>query len=127
MYLANASGPLNSKISAGSSGPSTITSPLFTIWPSCAVTCLSLGIKNSFTSPSSAVITSLCLPLVSLPKETVPVISASTPASFGERASNNSATLGRPPVMSLVFDASCGILANTSPTATSWLSFTVII
>ena len=68
-----------------------------------------------------------CLPLVSLPNDTVPVTSASMPASFGERASNSSATRGRPPVMSRVFDVSCGMRASTSPTATCWPSFTVMI
>ena len=68
-----------------------------------------------------------CLPFVSLPNDTVPVTSASMPASFGERASNSSATRGRPPVMSRVFDVSCGIRASTSPTATSWPSLTVMI
>ena len=68
-----------------------------------------------------------CLPFVSLPNDTVPVTSASMPASFGERASNSSATRGRPPVMSRVFDVSCGIRASTSPTATCWPSFTVMI
>jgi hypothetical protein len=42
--------------------------------------------------------------LVSLPNETAPVTSASMPASFGERASKSSATRGRPPVMSRVFE-----------------------
>ena len=68
-----------------------------------------------------------CLPFVSLPNDTVPVTSASMPASFGERASNSSATRGRPPVMSRVFDVSCGIRASTSPTLTCWPSFTVMI
>ena len=68
-----------------------------------------------------------CLPLVSLPNETVPVTSASKPASFGERASNSSATRGKPPVISRVLEDSCGIRANTSPTPTSWPSFTVIM
>ena len=106
-------------MSTGSAGPSTIISPLFTICPSCAVISLSLGIKLSLVVPSSDVIINLCFPFVSLPKETVPVISARRPASLGDRASNNSATLGRPPVISLVLEASCGILAKTSPTATS--------
>ena len=44
-----------------------------------------------------------CLPLVSLPKLTVPVASARIAGSFGLRASNRSATRGRPPVMSRVF------------------------
>ena len=68
-----------------------------------------------------------CLPFVSLPNDTVPVTSASMPASFGERASKSSATRGRPPVMSRVFDVSCGIRASTSPTPTCWPSFTVMI
>ena len=63
-----------------------------------------------------SVITNLCFPLVSLPKETVPVISARMPASFGALASSNSATRGKPPVISLVFDDYWGILAITSPT-----------
>ena len=72
-------------------------------------------------------ITRRCLPLVSLPNDTVPVISASMPASFGERASNSSATRGRPPVMSRVLDVSCGMRASTSPTCTCWPSFTVMM
>ena len=80
----------------GSAGPSTIISPLFTTWPSCTSTCFSFGIRNSWLTPSRSVMTRRCLPLVSLPNETVPVTSASMPASFGERASNSSATRGRP-------------------------------
>ena len=91
------------------------------------MTCLSLGIKYSLPIPSKSVITKRCLPLVSLPNDTVPVTSANIPASLGERASNNSATRGRPPVISRVFDDSCGIRANTSPTPTSCPSLTVII
>ena len=59
--------------------------------------------------------TTLRLPLVSLPKETMPSISVMTANSFGLRASNSSATRGRPPVMSLVLVVSRGILAMTSP------------
>ena len=62
--------------------------------------------------------TKRCLPLVSLPKVTVPVISAMMAGSLGLRASNRSATRGRPPVMSRVLEDSCGMRANTSPTAT---------
>ncbi|MNY20636.1 hypothetical protein D3C86_1541260 [compost metagenome] len=58
------------------------------------------------------------LPLVSLPKLMVPLISARIDGSFGRRASNRSATRGRPPVMSRVFEVSCGIRATTSPTFT---------
>src|SRR5258708_31808000 len=79
-------------MSCGSAGPSTMTSPLLTTWPSCAITCLSFGIRYSCATASGSVITKRCLPLVSLPKETEPVTSASTPASFGDLASNSSAT-----------------------------------
>ena len=44
----------------------------------------------------------LRLPLVSLPKETIPSISLITAESLGLRASKSSATRGRPPVISLV-------------------------
>ena len=63
----------------------------------------------------SGVITSLTLPLVSLPKDMTPVSSERTAASFGFLASNKSATLGKPPVISFVLDATSGILAITSP------------
>jgi len=59
--------------------------------------------------------TSLTLPFVSLPKLVMPEYLARIAASFGFLASNKSATLGRPPVISLVFDDSSGILAITSP------------
>ena len=114
-------------MSCGSAGPSTIISPLLTTWPSCTMTCLSFGIRYSCAAPSKSVMTRRCLPLVSLPNDTVPVTSASRPASFGERASKSSATRGRPPVMSRVLDDSCGMRASTSPTFTSWPSFTVMM
>jgi hypothetical protein len=80
------------RMSCGSAGPSTISSPLFTIWPSWTSTCFSFEIRVSCCTPSISVMTRRCLPLVSLPNETVPVTSASMPASFGERASKSSAT-----------------------------------
>ena len=58
------------------------------------------------------------LPLVSFPKETTPVSTASSALSFGSLASNKSATLGKPPVISLVPDVSRGVLAITSPIPT---------
>ncbi len=74
-----------------------------------------------------SLMTSRCLPFVSFPNETVPVTSASIPASLGDRASNSSATRGRPPVMSRVFEVSIGIRASMSPGATSCPSFTRIM
>ena len=44
--------------------------------------------------------------------------------SFGFRASNNSATLGNPPVISFVFEVSLGKRASTSPAETFCPSFT---
>jgi hypothetical protein len=81
------------RMSCGSAGPSTIISPLFTTWPSCTSTCFLLG-NQEFVLVAVQVgdLTKRCLPLVSLPNETVPVNFASIPASFGERASNSSAT-----------------------------------
>ncbi len=57
-------------------------------------------------------------PLVSLPKETAPSISLIIANSLGFLASNNSATLGRPPVISLVLVVSLGILTIISPAST---------
>ena len=51
------------------------------------------------------------LVLVVLPNRTVPPISAMIAASFGRRASNSSATRGRPPVMSRVLALSVGMRA----------------
>ena len=48
-----------------------------------------------------------------------PEFSAITAKSFGFLASNNSATLGNPPVISLVLDAAWGVLAKISPAWTS--------
>ena len=59
--------------------------------------------------------TSLIFPFVSLPKEIIPVSSDKTAASLGFLASNRSATHGKPPVISFVFDATSGILAIISP------------
>ena len=72
-------------------------------------------------------ITKRRLPLVSLPNETIPEISARIAGSFGLRASNKSATRGRPPVISFVPTDSCGIRANASPTAISAPSSSVTI
>ena len=70
-------------MSCGSAGPSTIDSPLLTTWPSCTRMFFSLGTSSSQTLPSGSVICRRTLPLVSLPNDTVPVISASMPLSFG--------------------------------------------
>jgi len=59
-----------------------------------------------------------------LPNTTLPSFSAMIALSLAFLASNNSATLGRPPVISFVFVVSFGSLAITSPAETFWPSFT---
>ena len=49
------------------------------------------------------------------PKSTMPSILEISAASFGRRASNSSATRGRPPVMSLVLEVLRGVLAMSVP------------
>ena len=68
--------------------------------------------------PSLSVIINRRLPFVSFPNDTIPVSTASSALSFGSLASNKSATLGKPPVISLVPEVSRGVLAITSPTPT---------
>src|SRR3972149_2419458 len=80
--------------------------------------CLPRGIRYSLVSPLSARITILRIPLTKPANSTVPSISVITACSLGFRASNSSATRGRPPVMSLVFVVSRGILAMMSPANT---------
>ena len=65
-----------------------------------------------------------CLPLTSLPNCITPSFSAIIALSFGLRASNNSATLGNPPVISFVLEVSLGSLAKTSPAEIFCPSFT---
>ena len=55
------------------------------------------------------------LPRTLAPKSTMPSILEISAASLGRRASNNSATRGRPPVMSLVLDVLRGVLAMSVP------------
>ncbi len=55
------------------------------------------------------------LPRTLGPKSTTPSILEISAASLGRRASNNSATRGRPPVMSLVLEALRGVLAIRVP------------
>ena len=105
-------------MSCGFGSPSAITSPRSTCSPSKTFRWRHFGISSSCFSLCSSVMIRRRLPLVSLPKLTVPVYSARIAESFGLRASNRSATRGRPPVMSRVFDDSCGIRAMTSPTDT---------
>ena len=77
--------------------------------------CLPFGIRYSLRLADLGRDEHLALALGVLAEETMPSISAMMAWSFGLRASKSSATRGRPPVMSLVFVVSRGILAMTSP------------
>jgi len=70
--------------------------------------------------------TSLRLPRTVPANETMPSMRAISAASFGRRASNSSATRGRPPVMSLVLEAWRGVLASSAPGEMWSLSATTI-
>ena len=113
-------------MSCGFEEPSISASPARTRSPSCTLMCLPFGIRYSFGSAParSGVAITRRLPRESGPNEIVPSISETIAKSFGLRASNSSATRGRPPVMSFVLVVSRGIFASTSPAATSWPSVT---
>ena len=104
-----------------------MTSPFSIVSPSKIFNLLVLRISSSWVLPSSSVITSLTFPFVSLPKLVMPLYLAKIAAFFGFHASNRSATLGNPPVISLVLEDSNGILANTSPALIFAPSVTLII
>ena len=68
--------------------------------------------------PITSVIKILCLFLNGLPKEIIPSNEAKTAIFFGLLASNNSETLGRPPVISFDFCVAFGVLPIISATST---------
>ena len=74
--------------------------------------------------PSLLTMETFCLPLNSFPNSIDPSFSAIIALSLGLLASNNSATLGKPPVISLVFVVSFGNLAIRSPAETFCPSLT---
>ena len=93
-------------------------SPWVTLAPSKTLSNLVLASICTCSLPLPSVIISRRLPFVSLPNDTTPVCTASSALSFGSLASNKSATLGNPPVISLVPDVSRGVRAITSPIPT---------
>ena len=77
----------------------------------------------------SPVLDSTCtsrLPRLILPKETIPSISDTTAGLLGLRASNNSVTRGRPPVISPDLPEERGILTRICPASIFASSFTMI-
>ena len=65
------------------------------------------------------------LPLLILPKETTPSISLTTAGFDGFRASNNSVTRGRPPVISPALEDLRGIFTRIFPMLIFSLSSTI--
>src|ERR1041384_7309813 len=83
--------------------------------------CFVSGIRCSSSAPvSGSFRIKLRLPRTVPPSSTMPSIFAISAASFGRRASNNSATRGKPPVMSLVFATFRGVFASNAPVRTCW-------
>src|SRR5213079_1592232 len=111
-YSCTARGPLIRKMSCGFTGPSVSRSPARTRSPSCTRKCLPAGTSYSCASPSSGCTQISRLPRLISPNRTTPSTSEIVAGSFGRRASNSSATRGRPPVMSRVLYASRDTLAS---------------
>src|SRR2546425_829714 len=124
-YSWTARGPLIRRMSCGFTGPSVSRSPARTRSPSWTRRCLPAGTSYSCGSPSSGWTWISRLPRLISPNRTVPSTSEIVAGSLGRRASNSSATRGRPPVMSRVLYASRDTFASTSPAYTSWPSSTV--
>src|SRR5438128_388586 len=89
-------------MSCGLRGPSINGSPARTCSPSCTFTWTPRGRAYSRSTPFSLMTWILRWPFEISPYLTIPSISVMTAVSRGLRASNNSTTRGRPPVMSLV-------------------------
>ena len=112
-YLANSSIPKILSMSCGTGVPSTRISPFFTKSPSCTLRYFDLGIKVSKVSVSSGDVIITFFYFYNLSK-ILPSISHIV-RSLGFLASNSSATLGKPPVISLVlmiFWYSCNNLTS---------------
>ena len=111
-------------MSCGAGLPSSKYSPFLIFSPWLKFICFPFGIKYEDEVPSGVTIETLSFPLSSFPNSIVPSFSAIIALSLGLLASNNSATRGNPPVISLVLDVALGNLARTSPAFTFWPSFT---
>jgi hypothetical protein len=98
----------------GETIPSESGSPARTKSFSCTKICLDSDTRYVFsTVPSLLVTTISCAPRFRAPKLTTPSISLTTAGFEGLRASNNSVTRGRPPVISRDLPIVRGILAST--------------
>jgi hypothetical protein len=77
--------------------------------------CLDNGTRYFLTCPSFDSIVISRLPRLTPPKVTTPSISVTTAGFDGLRASNNSVTRGKPPVISRVLPVERGIFAMICP------------
>ena len=118
-YSCTANGPLIARISAGAVCPSLNGAPAFTKSPSCTKIWRLNGTKYLRTTPSFASTMISLLPRLIAPKVVTPSISQTTAGLLGFLASNNSVTLGRPPVISFSLLNTLGIFTNTCPLLTS--------
>ena len=123
-YSLTAFGPKILKISAGEIAPSHKGVPALIKSPSCTTTCFPYGILYTISFPVDGIIEIFLIPLFISPNWTVPLTSVTTAGFAGFLASNNSATLGKPPVISLVLPISFWILTKVCPLETFWPSLT---
>ena len=114
------------RISCGETCPSESGEPAFVKSPSCARICLVNGTRYLRVTPSFASMIISRLPRFTAPIETTPSISETIAGLLGLRASNNSVTLGRPPVISLNLPNTRGIFTITWPAFISSASSTTI-
>ena len=126
MYSCTAVGPLIARISPGVIEPSESGVPARTKSFSCTRICFDRGTRYFLTSPSLEVTMISRLPRFTLPMLISPSISLTTAGLLGLRASNNSVTRGRPPVISPALPTTRGILTRISPALSSWPSSTTM-
>ncbi len=118
-YSCTANGPLIVRISAGAICPSLKGIPALIKSPSWARIWRVRGTRYFLTTSSLLVTMISRLPRLMLPKVTTPSISETIAGLPGLRASNNSVTRGRPPVISRSLPSTRGIFTNTWPATTS--------
>ena len=125
-YCCTAEGPLIRKISSGVIEPSDRGFPARTKSFSCTKIWLESFTKYLRSSPKREVTITSLLPRFILPNDTTPSISETIAGLEGLRASNNSVTRGRPPVISPALAELRGIFTNTLPSSILLLLSTIM-
>src|SRR5690606_8673030 len=115
-------GPLIERISDGEIEPSDNGIPALTKPFPCTKICLDTETKYFLICRYLASIELSRLPRFNPAKVATPSYSENTPGVDGLRASNNSVTRGRPPVISRVLPVARGILARIVPSLIFCLS-----